>query len=155
MVRKKSKSKIGKYFFSVSIGLIGIIVVFMFASLIMRIFVYKPIDPSFTDISQGREKKEIIQINILNACGKPGIAREAKIFMRKRGFDVVEVGNYDSIVTYSCIFDRVGDINSSLKVAKAIGIADTLVFTNIDSMLFLRSSVIIGEDFLELKPFQR
>jgi len=57
-----------------------------------------------------------------------------------RNFDVVEVGNFSEILPNTKIIDRVGDFASAKKVAKALGIADSLITTNIDSTLFVRNT---------------
>ena len=74
--------------------------------------------------------------------------------MRIRGFDVVEIGNYGKPQSKTCVFDRVGDLGSALKVAKAMGVADSLVFTKKDSTLFLRATVVLGSDYKYLKSFR-
>ena len=35
------------------------------------------------------------EIQVLNACGKPGAAQEVRVFLMENGFDVVESGNAD------------------------------------------------------------
>jgi hypothetical protein len=51
------------------------------------------------------------------------------------------------------IIDRVGDFASAKKVAKALGIADSLVTTKIDSTLFVRTTIVLGQDYPKLLPF--
>jgi hypothetical protein len=47
----------------------------------------------------------------------------------------------------------VGDRQSALKIAHILGIPDSLVVSQIDSMLFVRASVILGNDLTNLQPF--
>lgn len=96
------------------------------------------------------EVAESIQVNVLNACGESGLASKTRKYLRKRGFDVVEVGNYGGILAKSIVIDRLGDKRSALKTAYALGINDSLVYQNIDSTLYLRNTVIIGKDYKSL-----
>jgi hypothetical protein len=41
-----------------------------------------------------------------------------------------------------------------VKLARVLGIADSLVEPRIDSMLFVRASVVIGKDVSLLAPFR-
>ena len=51
------------------------------------------------------------------------------------------------------VIDRIGDRQSALKVAHSIGIADSLVISGVDSLRFLRASVILGKDVDQLAAF--
>lgn len=140
-------------FSSVVMGLMSIIVVAMLSSFISRVFISPPVDPTLDADIQRNTAQEVIQVSVLNAAGAQGIATKAKNYLRSRGFDVVEIGNFDKTVSKSCIIDCVGDLRSAMKVAYALGINDSLVVTKVDSNLFLRSSIILGMDYQELKPF--
>ena len=130
----------------------GLIVVCMLSSFINRMVIAPPVDPNIE--GQKTTAAEVIQVNVLNACGKSGLASKVKEFLRSRGFDVVEIGNFDQKLTKSVVIDRLGDVNSSKKVAYALGISDSLVVSQADSSLYLRSSIVIGDDFADLKPFK-
>ena len=74
-------------------------------------------------------------------------------FLRDRGFDVVEIGNDTSRPRQTSIIDRVGDRTSARKVAQTLGVADSCITTDLDSMRFLQTSIIIGADLDNLEPF--
>lgn len=97
---------------------------------------------------------KVIQINILNACGEKGLAASFKKYMRKKGFDVLEIGNYHTNLEKSEVVDRLNDMKSAFKVAGVLGVNDSLVYSRIDSSLYLRTTIIIGEDFNTLYPFK-
>ncbi len=133
---------------------VGLLVLLIFVgSMIVRIYYYKP-----TEIVSEKSKKDSVaasvQINILNGTKITGIASQARIFIREKGIDVVEIGNFQTPVAVSYIIDRVGDFKASQKVARAIGIKDSLITEEIDSALFLKCSLILGEDYKKLKPFK-
>jgi len=145
--------KIAKYINLAIIFVLLILISLLLSSFIDRVFITPPISANLPDELK-TNKQEVIQVNILNASGEPGLASKAKEFLRVRGFDVVEIGNNKTIVENSTVIDRLGDIGSAYKVAYAIGINDTLITTQIDSSLFLRSTILIGKDFALLKPFK-
>ena len=129
------------------------IVIVMILSLLFR-FVFS--HPVVAEIPEGKGRtasEKYIQINILNGAGEKKIASKAMDYFRNRGFDVVEIDNYESIVEYSFVIDRVGDLNSAKQVAYALGVPDSLIQSDIDSSLYLRSSVVLGKNYQTLKPF--
>ena len=130
----------------------SLVVLAMLSSFVVRIAISPPVDPTLD--GPGRESNKIIQINVLNANGVRGIAAQAKLFLRSRGFDVVEIGNHKKILEKSIIYDRVGDMKSADKVAYALGIKDSMIYSRVDSNLFLRCTVVIVKDFNNLKPFK-
>ena len=134
-------------------SVVTLVIVFS-ASFVYRVFVYPPVDAKIDKAVIPETKTEVIQVNILNSTNIPGKANVAKKYLRSRGFDVVEIGNYETEADTSFIIDRLGDMTSAKKVAIAIGIADSLIVTEIDSSLFLRCSVILGKDFKNLNPFK-
>ncbi len=148
----KTKSKILSIFF---ISLLSLIVIIFALSMIYRFFIGPSIDPTLDKDIKKLSSEEVIQVNVLNGCGVKGIAAKARDYLRSKGFDVVDIGNYKDNVEKSFVIDRLGDLNSSKKVAYSLGIPDTLVITDIDSNLFLRSTVILGKDYLKLIPFEK
>ncbi len=97
---------------------------------------------------------EIIQVEVRNGCGISGVAAETTMFLRRHGFDVVEVGDYSSFEEeYSLVIDRVGDRASALKVANVMGIPEERVVQEIRLDYYLDASVVIGKDYENLRPF--
>jgi len=103
-----------------------------------------------TELSQNSFNSKI-QVNVLNACGKSGLAAKVRNQLRELGFDVVEIGNYHSNVEESIVIDRLGDRLSSYKVSRALGINESAITQKIDSSLYLRSTVVIGSDYENLR----
>lgn len=140
-----------KYFNISVISLLGFIALLMLSSFIMRLS--NPVIDTSVDSDVKISNQERIQINILNGCGVNGLASKTNEFLRNYKFDVVEIGNYSKNLRNSMIIDRLGDLKSAKKVAYAMGIADSLIITQIDSSLFVRTSVILGDDYKNLTPF--
>jgi hypothetical protein len=98
---------------------------------------------------------EIIQVEVRNGCGVGGVAATVTHYLRRRGFDVVEVGDHSSFdQELSSVVDRVGDIESARKVAAALGISAERVLQDVRQDYLLDASVIIGSDYAALKPFR-
>lgn len=97
----------------------------------------------------------IIQVEVRNGAGIDHLAAETMTYLRKRGFDVVDVGNYRTFQQEkSIVIDRVGDPKAARKVAEALGLPPDRVQQRIRPQYYLDASVIIGHDYKQLRPFQ-
>ena len=97
---------------------------------------------------------DIIQVEVLNGCGISGLAGDVRLFLRSAGFDVVGVGDYTSFdVDESFVIDRTGNAETARQVARALGLPEARVRTDVDPDLFLDASVVIGRDYATLPPF--
>lgn len=96
---------------------------------------------------------EIIQIEVLNGCGVPGIASRFTSYLRAAGFDVVESGNFQSFsITQTLVIDRSGNLDNARKIARALGVSEEQIIREISRDYYLDATVIIGSDFESLKP---
>jgi hypothetical protein len=87
-----------------------------------------------------------VRVQVLNAGGRSGMAREATAYLRDLGFDVVEFGNAQSFGRDSTlVIDRSGRSDAALTVARAL--RAPLVDTDIDPNLYLDVTVLLGEDW--------
>ena len=88
-----------------------------------------------------------VTVEVLNAGGVSGVAREATAALRSAGFDVVFFGNASSFdQVESVVVDRIGDPNPALSVASVLGIRN--VRSEPDSNLYLDISVLLGSQWL-------
>ena len=148
---KKTKSKI------LSITLITILslVILLFVVSIIFKFASKPKPEIDSAKNMGRLKNnEMIQVSVLNGCGVKGLAGEVRDFLRDKGFDVVDVANFKQLVNSSFVIDRMKDTSSSRKLANAMGVPVSKIVFDVDSTMYLRSSIVIGSDYKKLKPFR-
>lgn len=98
---------------------------------------------------------EIIQVDVRNGCGASGVAAQTTRYLRERGFDVVESGNYVSFdQEKSMVLDRVGNLEAARKVAAALGVPEERVRQEIRQDYYLDASVVIGSDYQSLHPFE-
>ena len=98
---------------------------------------------------------DVIQVSVRNGCGVTGLAENMTHFLRKKGFDVVEVGNLPAFdQEYSMVYDRIGDLESAKKLAVAVGLPEDRVAQDIDPEEYLDATIVIGKDYTTLTPFK-
>ncbi|MGB9695652.1 MAG: LytR C-terminal domain-containing protein [Ignavibacteria bacterium] len=95
-----------------------------------------------------------IQIRIENGTGENRIGATFREYLKKKGYDVVELDNYKSTeVEKTLIIDRIGDLKKAIRIAEALGVSQRNIVQMIDPTKFVDATVIIGKDYKELKPF--
>jgi len=132
----------------VLIAVLGVVVVAFLGSLVWRL-----INPPVSPLVNEDDPRSTIQVDVVNASGRQGAGRHTLEFLRERGFDVVEISSTGDRPKRSLVIDRMGDKVSARKIANALGIADTLIVTEIDSMRFVRATIMLGADLDNLEPF--
>ncbi len=98
---------------------------------------------------------DVIQVEVRNGAGQAGLAGTVTRYLRRRGFDVVESGNYrsfDEPVTF--VIDRVGNPEACRRLANALGLPPDRIREDLRPDLFLDASVVIGRDYASLPPFR-
>lgn len=95
---------------------------------------------------------DIIQLEVLNGCGVPGLANDFTSVLRKNGFDVVETGNFKNFdMQNTVVIARTFDTKNAKRVADALGIAEEHVFIEASEDFYLDATVVIGSDYKSLK----
>jgi len=96
---------------------------------------------------------KIIQLDVLNGCGANGVGARFTGFLRKNGFDVVEMKNYKtSTVAQTIVIDRVGDLAAARRVAASLGVGEKNIIQQLNPDYFVDVSVVIGGDYQNLRP---
>ncbi len=96
---------------------------------------------------------KIIQVEVLNGCGISGLADTFKEYLRRKNIDVVQTGNYVNFdVDSTLIIDRIGNLKQAEYVADLLGVSKRRVITRINKDYFLDVSIVLGRDYLSLKP---
>lgn len=86
------------------------------------------------------------RVEVLNASGRAGLARNVTQRLRDAGFDVVFYGNASGFDgDTSLVLDRTGDDAVARTVARRLGIGT--VRTQRDTALLLDATVILGRDY--------
>jgi hypothetical protein len=121
-----------------------------------------PADASAPSSTPGEETTEPpvqkkIQVEILNGCGKEGVAKIFQAYLQEQGFDVLNAENYIENgkkrwnVPASKVISRNGDIGSAQAVAKSLGISAQQVESKPDPNAIYNISVVLGGDYMILK----
>jgi len=91
------------------------------------------------------------RVEVLNASGRAGLARDATARLRNQGFDVVFFGTAPSSAGDSTlVIGRTGDHAVARAVAQALGISR--IITQIDSALILDATVVLGRNYRARAP---
>lgn len=136
------------------IVVLGALVLFLAYGFLQHMIFRPRVDATIERTDLFVKAGEHIQVNVENACGRAGMAQKFTEFLRARKFDVPEYSTAKTREPFSKVIDRVGDPQSAQKVAYALGIAPERIETEIDSALYVRASVIIGEDYMTLRPMK-
>lgn len=136
-----------------SLVLLGLIVLVLLYSFVTRTLL--PRDDPHREANPGQLVGDIIQVEVRNGCGIDGLAAETTRYLRRRGFDVVEVGDHDTYdEPHTLVIDRVGDLEAARKLALALGVSEDHVHQDIQPSYYLDASVILGRDYATLTPFE-
>ncbi len=103
-------------------------------------------EPTVSSSVEPRAPAERVRVEVLNAGGVSGRAREATAHVRDAGFDVVGWGNAVSFDRdSSVVIDRVGRGDLASAVANVLGIRNVL--SEPDSNLFVEVTVLLGSEW--------
>ena len=96
-----------------------------------------------------------IQVEVRNAAGADGIARETTTYLRRRGSDVIDFGNADSLRQSSAVVVRAGTEDYARRVAAALSLSEERVesggpIADYDPDV----AVYLGRDYARLAPFR-
>lgn len=148
-----SSSGKGALLLNVSLVVLGLATLILIYALAAR-FLFPRTDP-MREANPAGLVGEYIQVEVRNGCGVSGLAGRMTKYLRRHGFDVVEVGDHTSFdEPYSYVVDRVGDLEAARKVALALGIPETRVRQEIRPEYFLDATIVIGKDYASLRPFR-
>ena len=140
---------------SLVIGLMIIIVVGFIVSGVDRLFFNIGLDTEFPDLSTlitktSYEKKtgHKIEVEILNGCGIPKLARMYTEYLRSEGIDVLDsknADNFDQIETK--ILHHRGEIERALALADIMMIDRNRIIEDQNETLFFDLTLILGKDY--------
>ncbi|MBD3290565.1 hypothetical protein GF337_17300 [candidate division KSB1 bacterium] len=103
-----------------------------------------------------RPKEGMIRVEVLNGCGENKVAARLRNYLVDRNIDVVDFKNYDRFdIPQTLAIDRkYMDARHAEKIADLVGVDDENVFPQISPQRKLDVSIIIGQDFMDLKAFK-
>ncbi len=91
----------------------------------------------------------VTRVQVLNGCGVDGLAARVAKFLRRQGYDVVDIGN-TPLLLESLIVDRVGNRDAAQKLAKLLGVKRENIIQQSCDYLELDLTVILGRDYKKL-----
>ena len=107
--------------------------------------------PVVNDTRPGPKQGTRVRVEVLNAGGIDGLARDATDYLRDSGFDVVNFGNVQDFGDdSSVVLDRVGRYETARAVAEVLGIDNVL--SEPDSNLYVDVSVLLGSEWRRPDP---
>lgn len=129
-----------------AIGFLGVLLAILLIALATRLLYPRIVsertvqDPSLIS--------NVIQLEVLNGAGVPGLATRYTGSLRQFGFDVVETGNFDHFnVNKTFVISRSGHMENARRVASAIGIKEDQVLREQSDDFYLDVTLVIGADF--------
>ena len=128
-------------------GALVLVLLYGFAS---RTFV-----PRTTPTRAVAEDLSRIKVEVRNGSAVDGLASQATAHLRRRGFDVVGVGNADRQAT-STVLVRAGTAGDARHVAQALGLSPEAVVAGGPANDYaLDVTVTLGTDYPSVAPFDR
>jgi hypothetical protein len=150
--QKDLKASSANLFINIIILILSLLIIFIGYSIYIKYITPPPVE---VDAASMENASAIVQLEVMNGCGVSGVADKFTDYLRKRNFDVVQMGNYISFdIDKSMVIDRTGKKANAYKVAEALGIERSNVIQQLNNDYFLDVSLIIGRDFNSLKPFK-
>jgi len=137
------------FLLNAAIGFLSVLLLILVLALLLRV-VYPRIQSERSD----RDPvliSNIIQLEVLNGCGEPGVASLFTSTLRSFGFDVVESGNFETFdMTETILISRNGDMASAKRVADALGIPEERILMEMSPEFYLDATLVIGSDYQSL-----
>ncbi|SMO60940.1 LytR C-terminal domain-containing protein [Fodinibius sediminis] len=144
-----SNKESNSFALNAAIGFLSLLLVLLLFGLFTRL-VYPRIENQRTE-ENSKLIGKIIQLEVLNGCGVPGLANTFTSALRKNGFDVVETGNFKNFdMTETVVIARTRDPKNAQRVADALGIDPENVFIEASEDFYLDATVVIGSDYKSL-----
>ncbi len=153
-------NKFKSYSINILIVLLAVVTIYLFYNLFKRLTtpqtdVKTQVVDSTTYLTK-QPSGGTLQIDVQNGCGVSGIADKFTEYLRSKGFDVVEMGNFTTQdIKTTMVIDRAGNMKNAKRIAQSLGISDKFVIQQMNKNYFLDATVVIGKDYEDLIPFKR
>ena len=155
-MKSETKKSLLNYSLNIIIIILGAFCVYMIFSLVSNSLEGRNKqlkDPKDTVKTVTNQPNLSIQVEVQNGTGENRIGAIFRDYLKKKGYDVVELGNYKSNdVDKTLIIDRSGDPRKAQRIADVIGVSGRYISQQINKDMYLDATIIIGKDYNELKP---
>jgi hypothetical protein len=157
-MKPESKKSIFNYLLNITIIILGVICVYLIFSLVTSTFLNK--SKTVKDVKDStkttvtNQPNLSIQVDVQNGTGENRIGAIFRDYLKKKGYDVVNLDNYKSNdVDKTIIIDRTGDTRKAQRIAEVLGVSGRNIIQQINRDLYLDATIVIGKDYTELKPY--
>lgn len=130
----------------------GKILIYILAILLLAFIVSIIVMFSREDPEEIYRKNSNMRVEVLNGCGENRLAIKVANLLRKRGFNVVRIGDaYKTDFEETVVIERNDEDMENVKYfASRIGCEN--IGKDIDAALFLEVTIIIGKDYEKIFP---
>lgn len=115
-----------------------------------------PVTPLETPPEQPSPSFAHVQVEILNGCGDPAVSQAALKYLRKQGFDIVNMENAEHFdFPETVVLDRSGQdtvSEAARAVAQALGTPNVILQRNDDRLVDV--TAVIGRDYDQLQFYK-
>jgi calcineurin-like phosphoesterase len=152
-------NKFKNYSLNILTVILAVLTIYLFYNFVKHITTSrtenKPYAVDSTSQMTKQPSNKTLQIDVQNGTGVQGIANKVMEYLRSKGFDVVEMGNFSSQdIKTSMVIDRTGNTKNAKLIAQSLGIPEKNIIEQVNRNYFLDATVVVGRDYLELKPFK-
>jgi hypothetical protein len=132
----------------------SLIALFVLIDVVLILFIIRQCSKPPVEEVVVEEEPKILQIEVLNGCGVPGIAGKYMNYLRKQGFDVIRAENYETFnVLKTVVIERRGKIQNGIRIASALGLGEDRVLQEVNEAYLIDATVILGKDYNRLEPW--
>ena len=157
-MKPESKKSILNYILNIVIIVLGALCIYLVFSMVSGTFLNK--GKTTKDIKDStkttvtNQPNLSIQVDVQNGTGENRVGAIFRDYLKKKGYDVVNLDNYKSSdVDKTIIIDRTGDTRKAQRIAEVLGVSARNIIQQINRDLYLDATIVIGKDFTELKPY--
>lgn len=157
-MKQETGKSILNYILNITIIVLGAVCIYLVFSLVTNTFLNKgksdknTLDSTKTTVTH--QPNLSIQVDVQNGTGENRIGAIFRDYLKKKGYDVVNLDNYKSSdVEKTIIIDRTGDTRKAQRIAEVLGVSARNIIQQINRDLYLDATIVIGKDYTELKPY--
>jgi hypothetical protein len=157
-MKQEFKKSALNYVLNITIIILGVVCIYLVFSLVTNTFLnrnksVKDVQDS-TKTSVTHQPNLSVQVDVQNGTGENRVGAIFRDYLKKKGYDVVDLGNYKSSDIYkTIIIDRTGDTRKAQRIAEVLGVSSRNIIQQINRDLYLDATIVIGKDFNELRPY--
>jgi len=136
----------------------GYLITFLCLAILIVFYLLASSDKSDRNNDQNAEhihNEKLLEIGVIDGAGNNRAIQHLVRMLRMLDYDVVEMRKSEmGLIEKSYVIDHSGKAEEVMQLAKNLGIPEDKVFQRIDKKLLLDATVVVGEDYLNLRLFK-